>query len=423
MNRKKVIEDLRKPSVGSGIKMGEEPVLPEVRRRFALVKRVRVIIGLQDGASPGEARKYLNTLEINLLEHETENYLFATITEEQADKIDEDNKSPINKCIIKRVWLDKIMRAMVDKSQTTINAPAARTVFGKNGKDIHWAVLDSGIFSSHKWLEGKVETICPNYTSSPPGDKVGHGTHVAGIISRIAPEATLHDYKVLDDAGIGSSSGIIQAMHDIRKLNFEQGKIVIHGVNLSLGGPVEVASYGCGASPECQEANRLMLSGVVVCVAAGNDGHKILATVGAEGKVSLFQTFMDVGISDPGNAEEVITVGSVHSSEPHINGVSFFSSKGPTGDGRYKPDVVAPGEKIASASINDSDGTTVMSGTSMATPHISGAIALFLSSKPEFIGYAVEIKKFLMSSCTDLKRDRYFQGAGLVDVLRMIQSI
>ncbi len=422
MNHKKVIKDPR--LAGSGIYLADKPVLPEVRRSFARQREVRVIVGLTNGTSPSKAREYLKTLGIRVHQGGTEYYLFATITEEQADKLDKENAGSCLNCFISKVWLDKIIRAMVDKSQTTINAQAARSLFGKNGKDIHWAVLDTGIFADHDWLKGKVAASPgTNYTSSSAGDRVGHGTHVAGIISKIAPEVTLHDYKVLDDEGLGSSSGIIQAMHDIRKLNFDQGQTVVHGVNLSLGGAVEVASYGCGASPECQEANRLMLSGVVVCVAAGNDGHKILATVGVEGKLAFYPTFMDVGIADPGNAEEIITVGSVHSSHPHVHGVSYFSSKGPTGDGRAKPDVVAPGEKIASASIDNPSGTTVMSGTSMATPHVSGAIALFLSSKPEFIGHATEIKKILMSSCTDLKRDRYFQGAGLVDVLRMIQSI
>ncbi len=59
----------------------------------------------------------------------------------------------------------------------------------------------------------------------------------------------------------------------------------------------------------------------------------------------------------------------------------------------------------------------------MATPHVSGAIALFLSVKREFIGRAREVKQVLLRSCTDLRRDRYFQGAGLVDVLRMTQSV
>jgi subtilisin family serine protease len=64
-----------------------------------------------------------------------------------------------------------------------------------------------------------------------------------------------------------------------------------------------------------------------------------------------------------------------------------------------------------------------MSGTSMAAPHVSGAVAVFLSAKPEYKGRARETREILLSSCTDLGRDRYFQGAGLVDVLRMTQSV
>ena len=135
---------------------------------------------------------------------------------------------------------------------------------------------------------------------------------------------------------------------------------------------------------------------------------------------------MDLTIIDPGNAENVITVGSVHKSNPHTYGVSFFSAKGPTGDGRYKPDVVAPGEKINSLGLgeeDDGEDGVVMSGTSMATPHVSGALALFLCANKEFIGQPLKVKEILMQSCTDLKRDRYFQGAGLIDILRAIQAV
>jgi subtilisin family serine protease len=418
--KKKILEDWSK---NRQISMGDEAVLPEVRRKLAQIKHVDVIIGAQERKNADEVREYLKSLRIKLRPGGTDYYFFGTITAKQADQIDRENKKTNKNRMIDKVWLDKVIRALVEKSMTSVNAPAAYHLFGKGEEDVHWAVLDTGIFAGHKWLKEKIVPPPSNYTASPIGDRVGHGTHVAGIIAKIAPGVKLHDYKVLDDSGAGSSSSIIQAMYDIRKMNFEQRKMVIHGVNLSLGGPVEVGSFGCGASPECQEANRLMLSGVVVCVAAGNDGHKTLATVGSGGSVALFQTFMDVGISDPGNAEEVITVGSVHSLNPHFYGISFFSSKGPTGDGRCKPDVVAPGEKIASASINGPEKTIVMSGTSMATPHVSGVIALFLSAKPEFIGHAIEVKKILMASCTDLKRDRNFQGTGLVDVLRMIQSV
>ncbi|PYT09234.1 MAG: hypothetical protein DMF60_02970 [Acidobacteria bacterium] len=146
-----------------------------------------------------------------------------------------------------------------------------------------------------------------------------------------------------------------------------------------------------------------------------------------------------------------ITVGSTHREKPHIYGVSYFSSKGPTGDGRLKPDLLAPGEKIIScysAQRRDLDPkpdvTITTSATeglddqpaqggdtpraenttpSMAAPHVSGVIAAFLSVRREFIGRPEAVKEIFLSTATDLKRERYFQGRGLVDLMRAIQSV
>ena len=113
-------------------------------------------------------------------------------------------------------------------------------------------------------------------------------------------------------------------------------------------------------------------------------------------------------------------------------GVSYFSSKGPTGDGRLKPDLVAPGEKIISCAAGALKADAAKgkecdyvetSGTSMAAPHVSGAIAAFLSVRAEFIGNTQRIKEIFVGTSTDLRRDRYFQGAGLVDLMRAIQSV
>jgi subtilisin family serine protease len=117
----------------------------------------------------------------------------------------------------------------------------------------------------------------------------------------------------------------------------------------------------------------------------------------------------------------VITVGSTHSARPHVYGISYFSSRGPTGDGRIKPDVVAPGERILGPIRGNAD--TELDGTSMAAPFVSGAAAMLLSRHKELIGDPERVKQILLDSATDLGREKYFQGHGLVDVLRAMQSI
>jgi len=156
---------------------------------------------------------------------------------------------------------------------------------------------------------------------------------------------------------------------------------------------------------------------------------------------------LSLTINDPGNADRAITVGSTHRYMPQQYGVSYFSSKGPTGDGRAKPDLVAPGENVLSCAAGHAqheihkklarqDGKSVddltesdrccyreESGTSMAAPHVSGAIAAFLSIRPGYIGHPDEVKRIFLETATDLGRQRDFQGRGLVDLMRAIQSV
>jgi subtilisin family serine protease len=160
----------------------------------------------------------------------------------------------------------------------------------------------------------------------------------------------------------------------------------------------------------------------VVVLAAGNEGFATLQTL--DGTVDAN---MDLSIGDPANLEEAIAVGSVHKERPHTYGVSYFSSRGPTADGRQKPDLVAPGEKILSARHDAPAGATTveelyveMSGTSMACPHVSGLIAAFLSARGEFTGEPDRVKRIVLDNCTDLARDRPMQGAGLPNLTKML---
>jgi subtilisin family serine protease len=150
--------------------------------------------------------------------------------------------------------------------------------------------------------------------------------------------------------------------------------------------------------------------------AAGNLGYHKFET--ADG---IYEGYAAFSVTDPGNAESVITVGSTHGNWPHTYGVSFFSSRGPTGDGRAKPDLVAPGERIHSTMPDNELGYE--SGTSMAAPHVSGAAAMLMARYPELIGKPDRIKRILCDTATDLGREKSFQGYGMLDVLRAFQSI
>jgi hypothetical protein len=349
---------------------------------------------------------------------------------------------------IYRVWRSSPKRKLLHRSHNPLSVGAARTAYAADGHGITWAVLDTGCHFGHPHFKvaGMPRTVrevldCTTNDTTPveitkpnQGDPDGHGTHVCGIIAGqgsqngfeyagLAPRAELIVYKVLDENGEGEDAWIIKAVDDIFRRNQAAAAIKIHGVNLSLGGAFDASVFGCGFTPICTELRELWRQGVVVCIAAGNEGLTEVST--ATGSVEL-NTALSIG--DPANLEECIAVGSTNADKPHLHGVSYFSSRGPTADGRMKPDVVAPGEKIVSCNSKfKSRGNTPCdyredSGTSMACPHISGLIAAFLSVKTEFIGRPDEVKQILMANCNDLKRDRYHQGAGMPNLMKMLMN-
>ena len=160
---------------------------------------------------------------------------------------------------------------------------------------------------------------------------------------------------------------------------------MIHGVNLSLSLIHDVENFACGRTPICEECERLVASGVVVVAAAGNRGFERVLTGAGE-----LDAYRAISITDPGNADGVITVGATHRFEPHTYGVSYFSSRGPTGDGRIKPDVLAPGERIYSTVFGNA--YDAKDGTSMAAPHVSGVAAMLIARHREFLGQPAQIK-------------------------------
>jgi serine protease AprX len=413
---------------------------------------------------------------------------------------DQDNTPPEQRAIY-RVWPDFSMKLLIDKSVATIKADAARRSYDATGNDIVWAVIDSGIkgthphFKTYETLGGSVEKLHRDFTEDDPTsgnpleDEFGHGTHVAGIIAGsllkpgqdepgpdmvlrvgqrvamsddsagesiearpkvdvtrlagVAPRCKLISLKVLDERGRRiRSTDVLRALEYVRVELNGHGKppLRVHGVNISLGYEFNARWFACGQSPVCIEVDRIVRTGVIVVISAGNTGYGELAT-----KAGRTSTGLSLTINDPGNAALAITVGATHRDSPHTYGVSYFSSKGPTGDGRAKPDLVAPGERITSCAAgknmkdlqrafpNDADpsvwgsdklaGYIDQSGTSMAAPHVSGAIAAFLSIRREFIGRPEEVKRIFLGGATSLGREKYFEGNGLVDLMRAIQSV
>jgi hypothetical protein len=290
----------------------------------------------------------------------------------------------------------------------------------ETGQAIDWDALKPHLAVPHDAYESPI---------------LSHGTHIAGIVGGdwrqkddpemparfdlvgICPEIELYDLRVFGEDGTGEEFAIAAALQFVRHLNAHSDQQVIHGVNLSLSIPHDFANYAVGRTPICDECERVAGSGVVVVAAAGNEGQsKYRSAAGLEE-----DGYRTVAITDPGNAEGVITVGSTHRQNPHTYGVSYFSSRGPTGDGRAKPDLVAPGEKIA-APVPGHD-YEVKDGTSQATAHVSGVAAMLMARHPELLAQPRAVKEILCETATDLGRERYFQGAGLIDALRALQEV
>ena len=419
----------------------------------------------------------------------TPQYVYPKLTSSQIEKL----IAVDGKCATRtlyRVWPDFDVETMLTKTIVTVKANAARSAFDAAGGGIVWAVADTGIDASHPHftehtnldLSGLLPLKHMDFSGTSttpldePTDPHGHGTHVAGIIagespikrdpsgpdtweperwagtverdqqgdrayarwqvkkpiSGVAPLTKLVSLRVLNKSGTGKVSSLLAAIGYVQEMN-DYGRLLrIHGVNMSVGYGFDPEWFGCGQSPLCVEVDRLVRSGVSVVVAAGNTGYWKRG-----GTEAAINSGLDLTINDPGNAQEAITVGSTHREKPHTYGVSYFSSKGPTGDGRLKPDLVAPGEKVLSCAAGSSrdeieekldDGDNGVdyrqeSGTSMAAPHVSGAIAAFLSARAEFIGQPQRVKEIFTESATDLGRDKYFQGHGLIDLMRAMQTV
>ncbi|WP_135855383.1 S8 family serine peptidase [Halorussus salinus] len=305
---------------------------------------------------------------------------------------------------VERVALDVEYEISLDEVTDATGVGEARAAHGASGRNVTVAVVDSGIDGDHPDLGNVVAerdfTGEGARTSAP--DPVGHGTHVAGIVAGdgtasggqyvgVAPNASLLDARAVGSDGRASTSDVVRAIN----WSVESGADV---VSISIGGPV---TRGRSVDPYRAAIDHALARGTVVVVAAGNDGPDA-ATV-----------------RSPGVASGAITVGATDK-----NGqLAYFSSRGPTPIGfRVKPDLVAPGVSVVSAASADAgyDAEYVSSsGTSMATPVVSGIAALLLDERPSLAPRTV--KSLLVSTADPIpNRTVYERGAGVVNASRAL---
>ncbi len=262
------------------------------------------------------------------------------------------------------------------------------------------AILDSGI-CRHPDFGNR---ICGWYDAihgrPDPYDDNGHGTHVAGIAAGsgllssgryrgIAPEAKIMAVKILNHRGEGMIRHILSGIDWIL---YHHHSYPVSVVNISVGTNDERSA---GENSELvRKVNELWDAGIVVVASAGNKGPE------------------PYSISAPGNSRKIITVGY------YKRGSN--SSVGPTMHCVRKPDVVTPGHQITSCChlYADQKAYTQKSGTSMATPVVSGSVALLLSKYPTLS--PKEVKLRLRGSCTDLGLPHNFQGWGLLNVRKLL---
>jgi serine protease AprX len=263
---------------------------------------------------------------------------------------------------------------------------------GLRGDNVHIGVIGTGIDITHPDFVGK-QIDAFSVTNDDVYDYFGHETGVAWLLSRIAPQS--HITVVKDKRRQeGSITDTLDACEALNQLHVDL-------VNLSMASK----EPSDGADPLSREVNHLVGQGIVVVAAAGNRGPR-RRTIGT-----------------PGAAAEAITVGKVNTTDS----VTRDSSRGPTLDGRLKPDCVAPGSDIIAAIPNHFRGRYgVYTCTSFAAPHVAGIIALLKQANPDFS--PALLKQAIIESCEPAtialsfhQNDPYATGAGRANGLHAYQ--
>ncbi|HJC49887.1 MAG TPA: S8 family peptidase [Candidatus Anaerostipes avistercoris] len=298
---------------------------------------------------------------------------------------------------------------MIKSVSAQIHADLAHQ-YGFLGDGIGIAFLDTGLFPHRDFSPAgqRIEAFV-DFVHHKNGcyDDNGHGTHITGIACSsgktgsyfigIAPKAHIVSLKVLNTLGNGVPDALIRGLqwvHDHHR------SYHIRIVNISIGSPY---------TPEDQTSRRILHyvnqlwdDGLIVCIAGGNHGPR------------------PQSISVPGNSRKIITVGSSDDSLKIFGSrrlSSHYSGRGPTRSCVMKPDVVAPGTNIYSCSLHNR--YAVKSGTSMATPVVSGTMALLLEKYPYYTNK--DAKKKLKFNCDRLNTPRSHQGWGRINVQKLLE--
>ncbi|WP_139490549.1 S8 family serine peptidase [Brevibacillus dissolubilis] len=295
----------------------------------------------------------------------------ASLSKKQIKQLQKDDA-------IKQIELDMPVQAFMGTAQDSFGSKKAATDFGLDGdrdgnptsyskNDVVVAVIDTGVDAAHVDLDGGKVIAFKDWVGNKTVayDDNGHGTHVSGIIAGtgeanasykgVAPGAAIVGLKVLDSAGSGTMSNVAAAV-DWAVANKDTYGIKV--INMSLG----TSGSSDGTDATSVAVNNANAAGIAVMVAAGNSGPN-RSTIGS-----------------PGAASGAITVGAMADVGELGFNLRDFSSRGPTADGRIKPDIASPGYNIMAAKANSGNGYVSYSGTSMATPFTAGVAALMLDA-------------------------------------------
>lgn len=278
------------------------------------------------------------------------------------------------------------------------------------------AVLDTGV-AKHPDLKGRIVDFCDFVDGKQEAyDDSGHGTHVCGIACGngklsdgrycgMAPQAELVVGKVLDKKGDGDLYAMLKGV-DWVMANKEKRNIRILNVSVGVGRMLS-NEKGTRLKAKLEEAWK---AGLVVVCAAGNNGPEF-------GTLSII-----------GSSPEIITVGCHDGRfyKDKANRCATYSGREDKFATIRKPDIVAPGTEIVSCNAGFirkragyRNAYIAKSGTSMATPIVSGALALLLQKYPDYENETVKQK--LLFSATDLEEPWYQQGWGMINVERMLE--